>query len=307
MTYVSPCVCVFCFRLLVTDGLPVQPGSVTVEENPEDANRPVVQTAQGEFKDYSTDGTLKSKLRRASLAAAMATTSGRREGYAQASLWMTSHLDEVHHILADSGQDMPDPDDRMNFVDSGDVMLLENSKKLQVKRGSLLPRTMTFSSGRARGEVYRPVALSIIEIRLSATPKLNMMGTYNPQFKIKCGSSRISSTEFLPSATYRGSGPVSLAVPAITVVDEFLITLFDKTAMGTKNKIGQFWLHTAFIKDNQVVLTKPEIDKIHKDKKNKKYPSDFTITVLFDDATFEVEEVDGGHMGEGGEATPLGV
>lgn len=280
---------------------------MTIEEHPDDANRPVVLTAQGEFKDYSAEGNLKNKLRRASLAAAMATTSGRQAGYAQASLWMTSHQDEVHHMLADSGQDMADPDERMHFVDTGDVMLLENSKKIQVKRGTLLPRSMTFSSGRARGEVYRPIALAITEIRLSATPKLNMMGTFTPQFKIKCGSSRISSSEFLPITTYKGSGPVILALPAITVVDEFLITLFDKNTVG-KNKIGQFWLHTAFIKGNQVVLTKPEIDKIHKDKKNKKYPADFTITVCFDDATFELEEVDDAtQRSPDGEERPLGV
>ncbi|CAE7749668.1 unnamed protein product, partial [Symbiodinium microadriaticum] len=168
-------------------------GTVTVEENPDDIDRPVLHTSKGDFRDYSEQGTLKDKLRRASIAAAVATASGRRAGYAQASLWMTSHLDEVHHILAEAGQDIPDADEGLGIVDTGDILLLEDSKNLQVRRGTL-PRSMTFSNGRVRGEVYPPKALSLIEVRLSHTPKLNMMGAFNPQFKIKCGSSRISST-----------------------------------------------------------------------------------------------------------------
>lgn len=251
----------------------------------------MIHTTQGDFRDYSEEGTLEKKLRRASLVAAAQTTSGRRAGYAQASLWMTSHQDEVQHMLAEAGEDIRDPDADLSFVDSGDVLLLEDAKKIQVKRGTL-PSPLSLGLTRQRGEVYRPMALSITQIELSTTPKLNMRGTFNPQFKIKCGSSIISSSEFLPNSTYRGNVPVTLQVPSITVVDEFLITLFDRTTVG-KNKIGQFWLHTAFIKGNQVVLTKPEIDKINKDKKNKKYPADFTVTVKFDDVQFEVEEVDG--------------
>lgn len=272
-------------------------GTVTVEENASDMDRPVLHTAQGDFKDYSEGGTLKKKLRRASLAAAVATASGRRVGYAQASLWMSSHQDEVHRILAEAGQDIPDVDEGLGMVDPGDILLLEDSTQLQVRRGTLR-RSLTFASGRARGEVYAPKALSLVELRLSHTPRLNLMGTFNPLIKIKCGSSRLSSSDFLPNSTYRGNGPVVLALPAITVVDELLITLFDKTAVG-KNKIGQFWLHTAFIKGNQVVLTKSEIDKINKDKKHKKYPSDFTITVRFEDVSFEMVEVDNEPGGNG--------
>lgn len=77
----------------------------------------------------------------------------------------------------------------------------------------------------------------------------------------------------------------------INVVDEVLFTIYNKTNFG-KDKIAQFWLHTAFVKNNSVVLNKPEIDKINKDKRHKKYPSDFNIRVSFDDVLFEVDQVD---------------
>ena len=42
-----------------------------------------------------------------------------------------------------------------------------------------------------------------------------------------------------------------------------------------------------------MVLSKPEIDKVNKDKKHKKYPSDFTVQVVFDEVLFEVDEFEG--------------
>lgn len=76
------------------------------------------------------------------------------------------------------------------------------------------------------------------------------------------------------------------------MVDEVLFTIYNKTSFG-KDKIAQFWLHSAFVKNNVVVLTKQEIDKINKDKHNKKYPGDFNIQVLFDEVMFEIDEVHG--------------
>ena len=73
------------------------------------------------------------------------------------------------------------------------------------------------------------------------------------------------------------------------MVDEVLFTLYNKTNFG-KDKIASFWLHTAFIENNCVVLTKPEIDKVNKDKRHKKYPSDFNVQVTFDEVLFEVDE-----------------
>mmetsp|Transcript_3903 Transcript_3903/g.6115 ORF Transcript_3903/g.6115 Transcript_3903/m.6115 type:complete len:590 (-) Transcript_3903:137-1906(-) len=259
---------------------------LSVEVAEDTTERPVIQTSTGEFKDYSGSCDLKAKLRRASLQAA-ATTKGKRVSYAQASLWMTSHQEEVQHMLQDCGEEMTLGDDTLGT----DKFLLERKcQDNDSHTADPVCQPTSLLSTREKGEVYSPVALSVIEIRLSANPRLNMMGSFDPVFRIKCGGSTITSTDFLPSCTYRGQGPITLPVPAVTVVDEFLITIYDKTAVG-KKKICQFWLHSGFIRDNKVVLTKPEIDKVHKDKKHKKFPKDFTIEVLFEEVTFELEEV----------------
>ena len=76
----------------------------------------------------------------------------------------------------------------------------------------------------------------------------------------------------------------------VSVVDEVLFTIYNKTNLG-KEKVAAFWLHTAFVKNKKVVLTKLEIDKANKDKHHKKFPSDFYIEIKFDDTQFEVDEI----------------
>jgi hypothetical protein len=228
---------------------------------------------------------LQQKLRRASIQAAIATAAP-RNGYAQSSLWMTTFQEEVQTILRDTGQEVPTHESLIEQIQT--LKLIENVKETKPPAP---PSRGWGDPFRERGEVFRPVPLSIIEIRLSSLPKINMMGTFDPYFTIKSAGSTISSSDFLPRHTHRTEGPIILAVPGVVVVDEFLITLYDRSSMtGGKTKLGQFWLHTGFIRDNRVVLTKPEIDKIHKDKKHKKYASDFTIELSFEEVTFDLEQ-----------------
>ncbi|KAL6066495.1 putative Phosphatidylinositol 3 4 5-trisphosphate 3-phosphatase [Balamuthia mandrillaris] len=46
-------------------------------------------------------------------------------------------------------------------------------------------------------------------------------------------------------------------------------------------KMMHFWINTGFIEGNKVVLSQPEIDKAHKDKKNKVYPRGFKVVLYF--------------------------
>lgn len=264
--------------------------SIVDDHGPDESDissRPVIHTSNGDFVDYTHDGILKDKLRRASIQAAVTATVP-RNGYAQSSLWMTTFHEEVETILIESGQEIPTTENLIAQIEA--LKLIENVKESESKPPTNL-RKRWGDPFREKGEVFRPVPLSINEIRLSSLPKINMMGTFDPYFTIKSAGSTISSVDFLPRHTYRSDGPVILAVPGVVVVDEFLITLYDRSSMtGGKTKLGQFWLHTGFIRDNHVVLTKPEIDKIHKDKKHKKYSSDFTIELSFEEVTFDLEE-----------------
>lgn len=200
---------------------------------------------------------------------------------------MTNFHQEVEDILIDTGVEIPhnNPFDFLsNRMET--LQLIENVKEIQTSATN-----GWFDPLREKGEVFRPLPLSIVEIRLSSRPKVSFTGAFEPYFTIKSAGTTISSSEFLPRHTYRSDAPIVMAVPGVVVIDEFLITLYDRSSMtGGKTKLGQFWLHTGFIKNHHVVLTKPEIDKIHKDKKHKKYPADFTIEVFFEEASFEIEE-----------------
>jgi hypothetical protein len=243
------------------------------------------------------------KLKRASLQAAVTATAP-RAGYGQSSLWMTSFHQEVEDILTDTGVEIPNQNPMDFLINRMETMkLIENVKAVTAANSGGVGGGVWSDPYRAKGEVYRAIPLSIVEIRLSAMPKVSMMGTFEPYFTIKSAGTTISSSDFLPRHTYsqrsftNGNGPIVLAVPGVVVIDEFLITLYDRSSSmtGSKTKLGQFWLHTGFIRDYQVTLTKPEIDKIHKDKKHKKYPADFTVEVRFEETTFELEEyVEGG-------------
>lgn len=206
-----------------------------------------------------------------------------RTDYAQSSLWMTNFHQEVESILIDSGLEIPSNDNSLNLLTNqfDTLKLIEDVKS----------KPINISTQREKGEVYPPVPLSIIRIQLSHLPKVNLMNTFDPYFTIKTNGTTIDSSDFLQRKVYRTEGELIFDIPNIHVVDEFLITLYDRSSLtGSKVKLGQFWLHTGFIRDFHVKLKKNEIDKIHKDKKHKKYHKEFEINVYFQEATFDLEE-----------------
>jgi hypothetical protein len=48
--------------------------------------------------------------------------------------------------------------------------------------------------------------------------------------------------------------------------------------------MAHFYFNTAWIENNKLVLQRPEIDKVHSDKKFKKYTKDFTLVLQFTNA-----------------------
>jgi len=248
-------------------------------------DRSVIVTPKGTtFTDYSESGTsLEDNLKRAR-EAANSSKVGRRPTYAQASFWMTSHQDIVHKIFLETG--IPGGLLGSSQSDGGEVMLaLEDVKPSQIAIDDSKP-----GSERKRGQVLPAVVLAVVEVRLSAVPKLNIRGSFQPIIRIQGAGYNILSTDFLPQSTYKGKGAITFAIPGINVVDEVLFTIYNKNSFG-KEKIAQFWLHTAFIKNNNVVLKKCDLDKINKDKRDRKYPSDFNIQVSFDEVLFEVDDI----------------
>lgn len=79
-----------------------------------------------------------------------------------------------------------------------------------------------------------------------------------------------------------GQGPIELQCEA-PLQGEVKFVFYDagSHAGATKQKIFHFWLQTTFVGD-YTCLPKGELDKARKDKKNKKFPSDFQVEVWFD-------------------------
>src|SRR5689334_6132195 len=57
--------------------------------------------------------------------------------------------------------------------------------------------------------------------------------------------------------------------------------------------MAHFYFNTAFISGNQLVMKKPEIDKVVSDKKHKKYHPDFEIHLDFEGAEHPVLSANG--------------
>lgn len=66
----------------------------------------------------------------------------------------------------------------------------------------------------------------------------------------------------------------------VDVCNDFKI-VFVKLRGNKFKRFGQCWMNTCFIDDGKVVFTKPELDKIYKDKK-KKFAPNFKVEVFFD-------------------------
>lgn len=74
-----------------------------------------------------------------------------------------------------------------------------------------------------------------------------------PIFKIRCSGVDFWSTDFLVPVTYKTESVITFAIPEIPVVDEMLFVFFHKSKFK-REKVFQFWLHTAFIKVSKAVV-----------------------------------------------------
>lgn len=91
------------------------------------------------------------------------------------------------------------------------------------------------------------------------------------------------------------SGPTRVVVPRLVLervvfegtqadqcrcVGDFRVIIYT-TIMGRDKKLLQFWFHSAFIENDRVLLTKPELDSANKDKKHKVFNADFHVAMDF--------------------------
>jgi len=79
------------------------------------------------------------------------------------------------------------------------------------------------------------------------------------------------------------AGDVEIDVGDIEICGDMKIVFYDKS-LDKEKEVFHLWFNTAFIENNHLRLTKPEIDKAWNDRKNKKYKPDFEINLEFKDA-----------------------
>ncbi len=62
-----------------------------------------------------------------------------------------------------------------------------------------------------------------------------------------------------------------------------------------KEKMCHLWFNTFFVQDNLLRLTKGEIDKANKDKKNKSFPATFALEFSFESPESELRRKTAAH------------
>jgi len=79
------------------------------------------------------------------------------------------------------------------------------------------------------------------------------------------------------------SSDVDIDCDALQITGDIKVVLFDKN-LRKKKEIAHFWFNTAFINDNQLVLSKSELDVAWKDKHCKRFREGFHVVISFKDA-----------------------
>jgi len=126
---------------------------------------------------------------------------------------------------------------------------------------------------------YPTIQLSSITIGSS-----NYVKTENPQPMIKLfynlGRDEIFSSEI--TKVERGQDAV-IDCKDFKVKGDVKVVVYDKTIHKDK-EVAHFYFNTAFIENNQLTLTRKEIDKVVSDKKFKKFKPEFEIRLAYKDA-----------------------
>ena len=150
--------------------------------------------------------------------------------------------------------------------------------------------------------VMQHAAVRLRSIRLSSVP--NMDGGCKPYFEIHSdfteeywrGSKKTTECRVLTSSkplgfksTFRKREPGAFIYYDLEaqklLLDGEVKIVFKHKALSKKVKMFHLWLHTAFINEEELVLTRPELDGPHKGKKKKKFDENFTLTLRFDLST----------------------
>lgn len=128
-----------------------------------------------------------------------------------------------------------------------------------------------------------PPTLFLSEITLNTVPRFNNKEC-NPVFVVKMKNVKVFQSKALADTPTSKDQQVQLSLSKrVPVCGDVKIEFYHKNAIGSKDKMFHFWFNTAFIRDNQLMMTKLEVDKAHKDKQCKVFSQDFSVHLQFTD------------------------
>eukprot|EP01137_Pigoraptor_chileana_P029154 Opistho-2@13977 len=163
-----------------------------------------------------------------------------------------------------------------------DALQYYGAARTQNAKGVTIPSQQRYVAyyGRLIREnlTYAPVALCIDAIKLYTVPNVSN-GTCAPVFVIRQGESKLYVSKAVENV--RKEQPV-IEMPCekhIQVAGDVKVEVYHKGFK--KEKMFHFWFNTFFATDNKITLSKMELDKANKDKKDKIFKSNFHIEVLF--------------------------
>ncbi|KAL0236026.1 hypothetical protein GEMRC1_002608 [Eukaryota sp. GEM-RC1] len=103
-----------------------------------------------------------------------------------------------------------------------------------------------------------------------------------------CYTVKVSGSEVFNSTSVRRSSwaklgdSVSLPACPLSLVNDFELNLYHVKPLGKRVKLARICLNSGFLPSNgNIVITKFEIDHVHKDKHHKTFHSDFSVNLYF--------------------------
>eukprot|EP00003_Mantamonas_plastica_P013540 TRINITY_DN2361_c1_g2_i5.p1 TRINITY_DN2361_c1_g2~~TRINITY_DN2361_c1_g2_i5.p1 ORF type:complete len:326 (+),score=129.02 TRINITY_DN2361_c1_g2_i5:204-1181(+) len=177
-----------------------------------------------------------------------------------------------------------DPEESLNFF---------GRQRTSNGKGVTIPsqrRFVHYYGDYLKNGMPRPQTLKLCQFRLYGLPK-SLKKKFEPVFTVQMRGKKKTYSGF-GTAKLNSEGYFEMDCTELKVKDIFkdfkICVLHSKKK---KKKQFHFWLHSYWIKDNRIVLTKTEIDKINKDKKNKSFDKDFKIELIFETTDDELSGV----------------
>jgi phosphatidylinositol-3,4,5-trisphosphate 3-phosphatase/dual-specificity protein phosphatase PTEN len=134
-----------------------------------------------------------------------------------------------------------------------------------------------------------PHTVRFLSVEMSSVPRFDSDKGCDPYFIAKLSDGRqiySSKDVFKPQhfTPNKKNPAIEIKLQQFPLVKgDVCLTIFDKDALSSDEKMAYFWINTVFIpRDGRLTLARTEIEKAHKDKKFKHFDKDWTLTLTYE-------------------------